>query len=249
MIGNVPAAGFGCDPEPRPLVSVPDGAVDDPASSDPGSVTIALANLRAADAHVRNDAAQRLWERFSPRLCALARSRLSARIRAREDEDDIVQSLFLGFFTSQRCNGFTPRDREEFWRLMVRMTVCRVANVVNHHQRARRDVRRELVPARPEDPSENGIGPSGAMSPAPCLSPEAEVVSRLELERILSCLDEGQRQILAWKLEGFTNAQIGRKLERTERTVELKLGLIRRNLARDPGVAAALPGAPLTEAR
>ena len=72
------------------------------------------------------------------------------------------------------------------------------------------------------------------------LSPEEEVISRVELGRILDRLREDQRQVIAWKLEGYTNAEIGRKLERTERTVELKLRLIRGILERDPWVAQEL---------
>jgi DNA-directed RNA polymerase specialized sigma24 family protein len=201
-----------------------------------------LADLRAPDPRVRNDAAQRLWERFAPRLSALARRRLSARIRVREDEDDIVQSLFFGFFASQRRDGYTLKDREDFWRLMVRMTLCKVANVVHHHQRARRDVRREQILRRPSTASEDGVGLSAVLAASDALSPEAEVISRIELERILGGLDEGQRRILAWKLEGYTNAQIGRKIQRTERTVELKLSLIRRTLAREPWVSQERSG-------
>ncbi len=246
MIARISAVGTRYPAEPPPSIPGPGVADGDASASDPGSVTIALANLGAPDPHVRNDAAQRLWDRFAPRLCALVRSRLNARIRAREDENDIVQNLFLGFFASQQRERYSLKDREEFWRLMVRMTLCKVANAVHHHQRARRDVRREQAAAHPSGTPEDGIGPSAAMLPSRGLSAEAEVISRLELERILNRLDEGQRRILAWKLEGFTNAQIGRKIQRTERTVELKLGLIRRNLAAIPGWRPRCRGRPMT---
>src|SRR5437868_6326839 len=70
-----------------------------------GSVTGDVANLRASDPRVRDEAARRIWERFAPRLCALARSRLNSRIRVREDENDIVQSLFRSFFAAQQGPG------------------------------------------------------------------------------------------------------------------------------------------------
>jgi RNA polymerase sigma factor (sigma-70 family) len=242
MTGIDPAGRTGSDRERRPTNSDPCPLQCECRPSGPGSVTIALHHLRDTDPHVRNEAAQRLWERFSPRLCALARRRLNARIRVREDEDDIVQSLFVGFFATQREGGYSLKDREEFWRLMVRMTLCKVANVVHHHQRERRDVRREQAAAGPGRTGDDCLASFAMLAPSRSLSPEAEVISRIELERILAGLDEGQRRILAWKLEGYTNAQIGRKIQRTERTVELKLGLIRRALARDPGVSRGLPG-------
>jgi DNA-directed RNA polymerase specialized sigma24 family protein len=242
MIGDVPAVRTPYDRQPWPMIGGSHTADPDRSSSDPGSVTIALADLRASDPRVRNEAAQRLWERFAPRLCALARSRLNARIRVREDEDDIVQSLFLGFFVSQLHQKYSLQGREDFWRLMVRMTLCKIANVVHYHQRARRDVRREQALIHSSWTSEDGIGLGAVIAPSRALSPDVEVISRLELERILGGLDEVLRRILVLKLEGYTNAQIGREIHRTERTVELKLRLIRRTLARDPGVSRELPG-------
>ena len=36
-----------------------------------------------------------------------------------------------------------------------------------------------------------------------------------------------------WKLQGHTNAEIGRMITRTERTVELKIQIIRKTLEQD----------------
>ena len=78
--------------------------------------------------------------------------------------------------------------------------------------------------------------------PFPALSPDEEAISRIELARILLLLDDGQRQLIIWKLEGDTNAEIARRIRRTERTVELKMRLIREILLRDPGVTRELAG-------
>jgi RNA polymerase sigma factor (sigma-70 family) len=207
---------------------------------DPGSVTIALADLRASDPQVRDAGARRLWEHFAPRLCALARSRLDGRIRTREDENDIVQGLFLSFFASQRHEAYSLEGREALWRLLVRMTLCKVANVAHHHRRACRDVRQEQAPTHSSAMSEDGVGLPARIAPFRALSPEEEVISRSELDRMLRRLNEGQREIIAWKVEGFTNAEIGRRLQRTERTVELKLRRIREILLRDPDVSHLL---------
>jgi RNA polymerase sigma-70 factor (ECF subfamily) len=213
-------------------------------STSRGSVTGALADLRAADPQVRNDAAQRLWDRFAPRLRHVARRRLNPRIRVREDEDDIVQSLFRSFLAAHQCKADTPCRREELWRLLVRMTLCKVANVAHHHQRARRDVRRERRPASGSGPHENGGDLPIELHRSRSLSPEEEAISRIELARMLGLLREDLREILAGRLEGYTNAEIGRHIGRTERTVELKMRLIRQILGRDPGVSPALVRKP-----
>jgi len=41
------------------------------------------------------------------------------------------------------------------------------------------------------------------------------------------------QQIFVWKLQGHTNAEIGRMITRTERTVELKMQIIRKTLEQD----------------
>jgi hypothetical protein len=210
--------------------------------SSAGSMTRALVDLRSADPGVRDDAAHRLWERFAPRLCDLARRRLNPRIRAREDENDIVQSMFRHFFEDQRADRYALHGREELWRLLVRMTLCKVANAAHYHQRGCRDVRRERSPAPSGRMPENADDRDVRIVPFRGLSPEEEAISRIELARILLLLDEGLRQLIVWKLEGDTNAEIARKIRRTERTVELKMRLIREILVRDPGVSQELAG-------
>ena len=165
----------------------------------------------------------------------------------REDENDIVQSLFRSFFDVQRGEASPLRSREELWRLLVWMTLCKVANAANHHQRALRDVRRERswssgthrrAMARASSPSSRT---SGAYQPRRRSSPGSSWAGTLDRLR------EDQRQIIAWKLEGYTNAEIGRKLERTERTVELKLRLIRGSSSATRGWLRSSPSFPAGE--
>jgi DNA-binding CsgD family transcriptional regulator len=225
---------------PRAETSRSPGSGREGWSSSPGSMTRALAELRSVDPVVRNDAAQRLWERFAPGLCDLARSRLNPRIRVREDENDIVQGLFRHFFEAQQNDRYALRSREELWRLLVRMTLCMVANASHYHQRICRDVRRERSPASSSPMPENADDRAAGHLPFRALSPEEEAISRIELARILLLLDDRQRELIGWKLEGDTNAEIARKIRRTERTVELKMRLIREILVRDPGVSQEL---------
>jgi RNA polymerase sigma-70 factor, ECF subfamily len=207
-----------------------------------GSMTRAVVDLRAPDQRVRDEAARRIWERFAQRLSALVRHRLNAKIRVREDENDIVQSMFQSFFAVQQNQGYPLKNREELWRFLVWMTMCKVANTAHHHQRARRDIRREqsLAPSSGEvDFSASVIAEIADLT---AISPEDEAISRIELARILGRLRKDLRQIIVWKLNGHTNAEIGRKAGRTERTVEIKMRLIRQTLGRDPGVRDELVG-------
>src|SRR4051812_33542207 len=119
-----------------------------------GSVTRDAADLRSPDVLVRDQAARRIWERFEPRLLELVKRRLNPRIRVREDEHDVLQSMFESFFGMQPGHDQPAlASRGELWKFLVWMAMCKVANAVHRHQADRRDVRREqpLALSHPSD--------------------------------------------------------------------------------------------------
>ena len=60
-------------------------------------------------------------------------------------------------------------------------------------------------------------------------SPEFAAEVAEEYERLIKSLgDATLEQLATWKLEGYTNAEIAQKWDKTERTVERKLNLIRK---------------------
>lgn len=200
-----------------------------------GSITRDAADLHSPDPLDRERAARRIWVRLEPRLLKLVRRRLNPRIRVRTDEDDIVQSMFKSFFAvAHDGDRALPADRDELWRLLVWMAMCKIANTAHKHQALRRDVRRE-------DPSVGSPGPSGSklaswmaeLEDRDSRSPEEAVIFHEEFDRLLGKLPEQLQQIFVWKLQDHTNAEIGRMINRTERTVELKMQIIRKTLEQD----------------
>ncbi len=156
------------------------------------------------------------------------RRHLDNRIRRREDEQDVLQSVYASFCLGQFEGKASPSSREELWKLLVRITMCKVVNTAHRHRAARRDVRRE------RSDSQNPH-PGGSVFPRWMLehvdraqpSPEEKVVVLEEIERLLHGLSDDLRSIVLWKLEGFTNAEIAAMIGRTVRSVELKMHLIR----------------------
>jgi len=66
--------------------------------------------------------------------------------------------------------------------------------------------------------------------------PEEQAAVVEEVQRLLNALkNERLRQIVVWKLEGFTNAEIAQMIGMTVRSVELKLKLIRALLEDEVG--------------
>jgi DNA-directed RNA polymerase specialized sigma24 family protein len=205
-----------------------------------GSVTRDAAALHSPDSLVREQAARRIWERFEPELVGLVRRRLNPKIRLRADEEDIVQSMFRSVCAvGRQGNRPPPADRDALWRCLVWMTMCKVANTVHLHQALRPDVRRE-EPRRgpPLLLAERFATWMAELEDRDALVPADAAVVREEFDRLLGLLPEELQQIFVWKLEGHTNAEIGRRIDRTERTVELKLRIIRKTLERDLGTHA-----------
>jgi DNA-directed RNA polymerase specialized sigma24 family protein len=195
-----------------------------------GSLTHCVIDLRSPDAAQRDEAARIIWERFSPRLKALVRRHLDDRILRREDEHDILQSMFASFFQGQFEGKAAPASRQELWKLLVRITMCKVVNTAHRHMAERRDFRKERV--------DRPAAIDGDRAPHRLLDlvddhrpgPDEQVAVVEEVNRLLDLLPEEQRRIVVWKLEGFTNAEIASMIDRTVRAVELKLQLIRKRL-------------------
>jgi RNA polymerase sigma-70 factor (ECF subfamily) len=179
--------------------------------------------MHSPDAARREEAARQIWLRFAGRLRGLMRSRLDPRILRRAGEDDVLQSLFASFFTAPPDPGGPPRSRADLWRLLVHFTLCKVVNTAKYHRAQRRDVRRErLLSDTPDD----GFRPVEPEDPR-WISPEDEVLAREEFDRLRNLVPDDLRPVFDLRLEGSTNAEIARQINRVERTVELKLRAIR----------------------
>ncbi len=194
------------------------------------SLTRFALQLHSAEAAERDEAARQIWLYFSDRLLALVRRRLDPALRVRAAEDDVLQSVFASFFNARPAADRPVRDRAEIWRLLVCLTMRRIANTADHHRAQRRDVRRE----RRLEP--HG-GASAVFNGPPCdpgagrsFDPQDEVIAREQFERLLATLPDDLKQIFAMRLEGYTNAEIASQVNRVERTIELKMNALRGRL-------------------
>jgi RNA polymerase sigma-70 factor (ECF subfamily) len=187
-------------------------------------------DLRSPDPRVRDEAARRIWERYAARLLVLVRRKLDERVRRRTDADDVLQSMYKSFCLGRKSDEGTLLSRDDLWRLLVHITMCKVANAANRERAARRDVRREQQ--APADREGDGPSPRWMLEQMDRSEPTPEEALALgeEIEAWLKPLPEDLRRVALWKLEGYTNREIGVMIERTERTVELKMRIIRRYL-------------------
>lgn len=182
-----------------------------------------VARLKSGD----GAAAQRLWEVFFDRLVHLAHHRLQARHRRVIDAEDVALSAFGSFCKGVEEQRF-PRldDQHDLWRLLVSITVHKVLHVVRDQKRIKRGgLFRDLNDLGGSSDALAAVNQIVGREPSPEFA--AEVAE--EYERLVKSLDDDELvQLAAWKLEGYTNAEIATKWDKSERTIERKLNLIRK---------------------
>lgn len=175
------------------------------------SVTEWLIDLKAGDP----DAAEKIWDRYSDRLTALARGRIASAPRTVADEDDVVASAFESFFR-RAVDGKFPQldDRNDLWKLLITITLRKAG------RQAKRAWKRNQAHGSPV-PIEEHVDSDGA----PDFS--AEVTD--ELQRLFGMLDDPILKVIGLcKMEGLTNAVIAMSLDCSVSTVERKLQIIRK---------------------
>jgi DNA-directed RNA polymerase specialized sigma24 family protein len=177
-----------------------------------------LGHLRRGNAA----AAQALWEVYYARLVRLARRKLADAPRRAADEEDAALAAFHSFCRGVEEGRF-PRlaDRNDLWQVLVMLTVRKSIDQIDHEARQKRGggrIRGESFFG--DDGLEQMIG----------REPTAPFAAELteEFDRLLAALGDDLRRIALLKLDGATNEEIAAARGCGLRTVERKLGLIRR---------------------
>src|SRR5215831_16814540 len=103
--------------------------------SSTGSVTKLIRLVKNRNAV----AAQKLFDRYFPRLAGLARARLQGRCLRVANEEDAVQSALAGFLIGAERGQYTRlHDRDDLWHLLVKITRRKVQKLVKHQQARKR---------------------------------------------------------------------------------------------------------------
>src|SRR5438105_14801206 len=103
------------------------------ASGD--SVTRWIVQLRSEDEKLRNEAALEIWSRYFQQLLDLARANLHPRVRTREDEEDVLVSMYKSICQRIERGQFKLEGRNDLWRLMVTMMLNKARKVGKRHTR------------------------------------------------------------------------------------------------------------------
>lgn len=195
-----------------------------------------LARFRAGDVR----AAEEIYNRYAQRLLGAARRRLSRRLAARIDAEDVVQSAYRSFFRRASGGDYELQRGGDLWRLLVRIVLHKLLKQVEHHTAAKRSVRREVA-------AESQLLQALQLA---CRQPSAEQTVALadELAQVLSLLSEVERSMFEMRLQGCEYQEIALETARSERTVRRFFSRLKQLLnerfaaATAPNRAAAVAG-------
>lgn len=179
--------------------------------------------LRSGD----QEAAELVVKRFGRRLIGLAAARLPATVRAKEDENDAVQSAFKSFFNRQETGEFQPKDWDELSTLLTYLTVCKVDRRIRKYLAQKRDVRRESsvnsVNSEDSSPKWDAAGPDPTA--------DEKAIADETLRELLKRLSSADQEIVTLRLQGYQVAEIAAQVGKDERTVYRVLANVREHVS------------------
>ena len=214
---SFPASLYGCQPARHSIKESFAMTMSD------SSVTRWLERLEMGD----DAAAERLWNAYFDRLVHLAHGRLQTKFAKINDAEDIALSAFHSFCRGVENKKFPQLfDRDGLWRLLVSITIHKLLHVVRDQKRLKRGGQfQELKGLDSSSDSIAAVNQIVSREPSPEFA--MEVAEQFQ-EMMHSLGDKELIQLATWKMEGYSNDEIARKLNRATRTVERKLQLIRK---------------------
>ncbi|MDA1016773.1 MAG: sigma-70 family RNA polymerase sigma factor [Planctomycetota bacterium] len=160
-----------------------------------------------------------LYGRFFNRLLPLVRQNLSAKLGARIDAEDVLQSFMRSFFRSEP--KYTFEDDGQVWKFVITLCLNKVRKKMRHHLAIRRSVNSQV-------PFTDCVANALASPP----TPQIAVSFQDTFAQLVELLSERQRTIVSLKLAGQTQSEIGQTLKVTDRTIRRDWNEIKKKAAR-----------------
>ncbi len=174
-------------------------------------------------------AAREVFVKFAARLAGLARRHLDARMIAKVDPEDVVQSAYKSFFLRQRDGALDVGTWDGLWGLLTMITLRKCADRAAYYRAEKRDVTRETSTGSADDSTPGVVDLALDREPQP---DEAAALAET-VETLFRTIDDpDERAILELSLQGHTATEISEKLGRAERSVRRLREHIRKRLER-----------------
>ena len=205
----------------------PIGDDEQPNEDLPGSVSILISKVKEGD----EDSVRELWNRYSGALVRSAQTRISKQVAAKVDSEDLAQSVFFAIYRGAVEDKFDQlNDRAGFWTLVLAITRRKAVDRIRNLTAAKRG---GVAAMRA---SQEAVGESVANIVDRALSREVDPQVEVECEDLLESLKQQLdiedasgmlTRVAMSRIAGLSVKEIAAELDRTERTVERKLSLIR----------------------
>ena len=188
---------------------------------DEQSVTQWIDEARIGDEQARFE----LWNRYFQRLIALARTRMDARVRRLQDEEDIACQTFQSLFDAIQKGGIHPNaDREDLWRLLVAIADNKIHDARKSlfaKKRGGGKVRGHSVLEGQQNSNADGF------NQLPDPSPEFADLFATAFAESFEKLSPDLLEIAQLRMLGHTNLEIAEKVGLSEESIRRKLLRIR----------------------
>src|SRR5262245_8917411 len=170
-------------------------------------------------------AAAELVQRYTSRLVALARSRLTGSVAHQVDPEDLVQSAYRSFFSKARQAPIELDQNGDLWQLLVTITLHKLQNQMKRASAQKRAAQKEQSFG-----SEDSLLGIRALPLAEDPSP-VEALALVELlEQVMRSLEPNERCMLEMRLQGYTLKEVAAELQCSERTVRRAMAEIKEQL-------------------
>jgi RNA polymerase sigma-70 factor (ECF subfamily) len=171
-------------------------------------------------------AATELFQRYTARLIALVRARLSDKLAQRLDPEDVVQSAYRSFFSHVRNGRFDLERGGDLWQFLVVVTLHKLHKCLRRNTAQKRDAHREQ--GLGEGEAGNDLAHFLSREPSPL---EAVALAD-EVQWVMSRLGPLERSMLELRLQGYNQEEIATRARRSEITVRRFLKQVKEQFQR-----------------
>ena len=176
------------------------------------SVTQWMGQIEIGD----KEAAQKIWDAYFPRLAKLAANRLNLSAQQMADGEDVALSALDLYFRRAKEGDFAQlEDRDSLWRLLSTITNRKAISLMRKFlaQKNGGGKVRSLMDNR--NVTDDGL----AGLAIELFGPELKAVC----EEYLDVLDDDLKKVTLLRIEGYSNEEIGKELNISERSVDRRI--------------------------
>lgn len=189
--------------------------------NEQGSISRAISLAGEMD----EQSAQLLWDRFFEKLCRFSSQKIYKRHRRLIDPEDVAGSAMFALMDGLKQGRFyNVKNRDQLWQMLVMIAARKAANKREFLDRDKRGGKVTSGDSARDDQGMDNLREYIDKTVDPAKFVEIEMTCR---ELLLALPDDNYREIALMRLAGFTNREIGNKLECSTRTIDRKLVAIR----------------------